>query len=338
MGGHAFATFQPRRLLPAEHDALLAEALARLRAHDGGAVLCDGVPPLPEKADHGDVDVLAAAPAHISVPDVARACFPEATEVVCNGPVTSLAWRGAQLDVVRVGADAGDLAMARFFMAFGDVGCLLGTMCKRHGLTLGQNGLDVKLLDEVVDAGPGGAMGTRVRLTRDPRAICAFLGLDYDAHANGFATRAAVADFVRSCRLYNAADFAALRSSDRRKARVRPFFAEFVAAAEAGAAAARAACRLEGQRAALAHFQAESVVEEARAEFARREAVRARFSAAPFQALGLDGPALGAAMGAFVRHHGGRSLTEVWALARTPGVVAAAVADFCRAWGHVAAT
>jgi len=232
MGGNAFNETpdgqQPvhiTRLETSRYEVLRQHALEALRLHFHHRISPKDVP---EKNDHGDVDILVSGPKHdYSIADMSSwldSIRHKDGGEMCHFAVTvpGTVDTHAQIDVHLCKDNIEWLA---FMQSYGDLWGILGTAIRGYGLTATDTGLHVRIQEmEKRDK-----KGSRILLSDSPGAVLAFLGLDAEEYQCGFATEQRLFEWLSNCRLINAATFARdPETSDERRRHERPMFARFV--------------------------------------------------------------------------------------------------------------
>jgi hypothetical protein len=180
MGGHALSV-KTIRLLATSYHALEAKIVAQVKAvlpHSQ----CAAIVAYADKYNFGDMDLLIGATEKYNPFVVAKAL--DATEIVRNGPVTSLGIQTEegvfQVDLIAVPQVSFDFALKYF--AMNDLGNLLGRIAHKAGFKLGHLGLtyvvrDLANSDHVLD---------EIVVTRSWNEAIAFFGYDPVAYQAGF--------------------------------------------------------------------------------------------------------------------------------------------------------
>ncbi|GAB7342963.1 hypothetical protein MBLNU457_g1067t1 [Dothideomycetes sp. NU457] len=231
MGGNAFNETpdgqQPvdiTRLETSVYESIRQHAIEALRPHFHH---CISPTDAPEKADHGDVDILVSGPKHeYSVADMAS--WLGAIRYKDAGKMRHFAVTvpggedsHAQIDVHLCRDNVQWLA---FMQSYGDLWGILGTSIRGQGLTATDTGLHVRIQElEKRDR-----KASRIFLSAGPGAVLTFLGLDAVEYQRGFATEQRLFEWLSQSRFINAATFArAPETSDERRRYERPMFARF---------------------------------------------------------------------------------------------------------------
>ena len=202
MGGNALKTITTTRKSPVDYEKIKDYVLRVLceKLSNTGIQWC--VPhEAPGKDSYGDLDVLLTRQSEFDIREWILATF-KPDEIVSNGGVysfnigneegqhiardfqgdgnqasgSSLA-RDFQVDFITTPAE--NFAVHHFFLSWGDCGMLVGQIAHAAGLRFGQQGLFIGISDR-----PG--MSDDLILSKDPRKICEFLGLDFDRWYNRF--------------------------------------------------------------------------------------------------------------------------------------------------------
>ncbi len=205
MGGNALKTITTTRKSLVDYEKIKDYVLRVLceKLADKGILWC--VPhEAPGKDSYGDLDVLLTRQSEFDIREWILANF-KPDEIVSNGGVYSFNIPANQEDCFALAQDfqidfittpAENFAVHHFFLSWGDCGMLVGQIAhaaglrfgadesavpntNRHTVRFGQQGLFIGISDR-----PG--MSDDLILSKDPRKICEFLGLDFDRWYNRF--------------------------------------------------------------------------------------------------------------------------------------------------------
>lgn len=143
------------------------------------------------------------------------------SDVVRNGPVTSMAYKDLQVDFIGAQPEEYDIACAYF--DYNDMGNLLGRLARSVGLKFGSMGL---MLPVVISK----HTKPELLVTRDMQKILEVLGLDYFTYQQGFPNLNSIFEFVTSSKLFSPLSFdLSLRTSkDRTRDVTRPTYMAFL--------------------------------------------------------------------------------------------------------------
>ena len=217
MGGNALKTVQTIRKSHEDYERIKAHVLQTLEDKLGYTDIKWCVPhEAPKKDSYGDLDVLMTRQSEFDIREWILATF-KPDELVSNGGVYSFnipgfkSARDFQVDFITTPAE--QFEIHHFFLSWGDCGMLIGQIAHAAGLRFGadesalpitnrytvrfgadasavpsannyavrfgQQGLFTSISDR-----PG--MSDDLILSKDPRHICEFLGLDFDRWYNRF--------------------------------------------------------------------------------------------------------------------------------------------------------
>lgn len=241
MGGKAFPTLPCPRLSHASYTKLRDGTLGLLKDRFYTKVVCP--PEAPSKDDHGDIDLLVADPTHqFTVDDLSGAL--QAVQHTKTGKTTSFAVpltvgtedyvgnvdprflnQYVQIDIHVCKSEDVDWEM--FHNSYGDLMQILGVMNRSIGLTANDPGLHLRLQDiEVYNK-----KKSLIYLSKDPKEVMAFLGLDHKRYSElGFTSNEEIYDWCATGRLYTppslnrAADGGNETANDRQRYKKRPMF------------------------------------------------------------------------------------------------------------------
>jgi hypothetical protein len=210
MGGNALSVTAVR-LTKSNFERVSTECVQRLQACMPGSRV-SVIPSYRAKPDFGDCDILVSATGFDR--DAAAAAL-DATEVVPNGPTTSMgvAVREGVFQVDLIVADDAAFDYAFAYMSFNDLGNLIGRTAHRAGLAHKDNGLWYFVRDD------GGYKFREICLTRDYDQALAFLGYDPARFHSGFDKLEEIFEYVAGSRFFNRDIF--LLENRNAKARIR---------------------------------------------------------------------------------------------------------------------
>lgn len=215
MGGNAIKAlgFEPVRLDSSELQALELRILSELAFH---GIYAEGIPRLPSKESHGDLDLLVTSS---NLPQ-----FPEERGRVKNGSVSSLAWALPDCRIFQVDLNyfpAERLRLARSYFAYGDLGNMLGRAAMAMRLKLGTDGLSYRLSKDRRD---------HISLSKDWNQSLEVLGYDPERWHQGFSSEEEVFEYVVSSPYFDVSFFLEenLNHHKRKRQLVRPVYKKFL--------------------------------------------------------------------------------------------------------------
>jgi len=162
-----------------------------------------------DKPDFGDMDVIVARISNWE--ELKTDILRHFSIVDCKtvGHVFSTSLRGLQTDFFMVPEE--DLETTYTFMSFNDLGNFIGRICRRFDLKYGERGL------EYVYRRANGNYVENIAVSRDFQATCQFLGLDYSAFEQGFASLTEVFDWVIASPYFSVAPYLDDQTSNLQK-------------------------------------------------------------------------------------------------------------------------
>lgn len=165
MGGSAFKEVLPNAVFPRMPPSVYQTLKARLIPYLLELYARVTAPPeAPEKADHGDLDLVAYGPRAGLAHEQVRSALGATHSIPSDGPrgisnfaipVTSADWGDMPLSEdgdmffqvdVQVCADEKEWDRVVFFTSYGDMGTILGTLASSVKLSMGNGGLRVRLV------------------------------------------------------------------------------------------------------------------------------------------------------------------------------------------------
>lgn len=321
MGGNALSCTSVR-LTKKNFERMAAECVAKLKAlYPSGRI--EAIQAYANKMDHGDLDLLVSAPGYD--PFMAAQAL-SATEVVRNGPVTSIGVlvrpevpllddNVFQVDLVSIDAESYDFALGYF--AFNDLGNLVGRTAHSAGLAHKHDGLWYYVRD-------GDYKFREICLTKDYDEALSFLGYNPVRFRQGFHTLEEIFQYVAGSAFFNRDIFllenrnAKSRIRDRKRRTYMEFlrFCEERPELPAFVYPENKAAWLPRIAEHFPHFQAE--YDRAVADLAEQRAVKAKFNGEwVSQLTGLQGKELGGLMKRFKESFESPQAQRAYVLAST---------------------
>ncbi len=139
----------------------------------------------------------------------------DSQEVVLNGQLMSFEYKRRQVDVIRVKDEAS------LFYSYGDIGMILGMMCKSVGLLLNDRSLYIR--SKAPHSDHKHLLSTEIDQTLE------FLGLKMHIWQQGFASEQSVFEWIASSRFFNGGMFTRqLKGGTNKRVEVRPMFRDFL--------------------------------------------------------------------------------------------------------------
>ena len=170
----------------------------------------------PEKPDFGDLDLLALHKPNLTadkksklLEHVAKELKAHRIEFTAVGLyMLALPWldkesnpvpdKFVQLDL-RIWEDKIDLDWSLFIQCNGDMINILAALIKHKGLTITDRALNVR----IPETEKANKKAARVELTRDPKTVIEYLGLNVDRFFKPFETRDQLMTYMAGCRFHN---------------------------------------------------------------------------------------------------------------------------------------
>jgi hypothetical protein len=171
MGGGVFP-FESRRLSKADHARVAGDLICELSRVGWRAQL---VPSYRSKPDFGDVDLIVSGTGNLTDSISTLVGYRQHSK---NDNCLSFLRFDVQVDLICVPEEEGNMTLT--YLAWNDLGNLMGRVARRMGFRYGHRGLflDVKDCE-------GSCIG-RVILSRDPRKIFHFMGYNFGVWELGF--------------------------------------------------------------------------------------------------------------------------------------------------------
>lgn len=241
MGGLAFATSGPNgsplnvpRMPTDIYKSMVAEIQSKLFTIFRNVVVPREAP---GKVDHGDIDFLVEGTLIPWTPDSIKKTI-GATHFITNGVVYSYAVpypdapdRHVQVDIETCPGDGTPdskelFEWTMFMKSDSDLLQILGICHRSLGLTCNDKGLHLS----VVEIEPYDKKKALIFLTRNPREVLDFYGLDYAKYEAGFASETELFQWVSSGRFFARSIFEGRKekANDRARMKKRPLFRRFV--------------------------------------------------------------------------------------------------------------
>jgi hypothetical protein len=191
MGGSAIKSTPIRRYNRAEFDNMAQHMIGRLGKHFKNV----GVPLFyRNKPDFGDLDILVSTDGFKK--DMKEFIMDEfnPNEIHHNANVWSFDFQEFQIDIITCSAE--NFQVNLDYLSWNDCGNLLGKLAHAAGLKFGQSGLFYRHKIEGQKVGD-------IHITRDMKAICEVLDVDYDTWANGFDEVEEIFEFITQSKYFD---------------------------------------------------------------------------------------------------------------------------------------
>ncbi|MDR6218828.1 hypothetical protein [Deinococcus soli (ex Cha et al. 2016)] len=178
-----------------------------------------------DKADFGDLDVLVdsavfADPAFL--PAFHAALNVQHYTRLGNAHAHGVPFKGGHFQVDLFGTPAGELDVREAFMAWGDLGNILGRLLRPRGLVWGENGLSY-----IYRRRGDPHYKAEHRFSTDPHDAFRAAGLDYARVQRGFASQAEMFLWVTTSSRFNTGPFLAPQGDFARRVKERPGMQRF---------------------------------------------------------------------------------------------------------------
>jgi hypothetical protein len=236
MGGQLFATPGPNnerglhvpRMSPSTYETLKAKFIEFFSEY----FITVGVPrEAPGKLDHGDLDIMVEG---TKEPNVRIAYFKEklgAVRTHANGPTWSFAIPHPDMNDAFVQLDLhkcapGNFEWEYFMNSYSDLWQILGFSFRSLGLTSNDKGLHLRIAE--IDQSE--KKRRMLFLTKDPREVLAFLGLDVEMFETGFESEEQLFRWIAESRFFHPDLLADPRdtANDRQRKKKRGQFKRFL--------------------------------------------------------------------------------------------------------------
>ena len=187
----------------------------------------------PGKDSYGDIDILVACPCTepLSEESVATSLKASRAFTIQSSPTTSFAVPHPQLTSKFVQVDVHvcpdeTFQWQMFHQSHGDLWNLLGTAIRPVGLTANDSGLHLRI--EEIE--PFDRKRSLVVLTREPREVVEFLGLQAGVFDKRFCNIDELYRFASSCRFFDPGRYRkdGLKANDRKRMAQRKVYQDFV--------------------------------------------------------------------------------------------------------------
>jgi hypothetical protein len=212
MGGKALKNLNCIRINKEKYEMIKKETLSKLEKY----LRIESLIELPEKETYGDLDLIYDN-INEKINEIVKKEFNPA-EMVVNGPYLSYSYylgdnEYFQIDLINVN----NIKMAKFYLSYGDLGCIIGQILKKNNLRFGHDGLYINYMDE------------KIILLNEPEKICNYLKLDYEKYIEGFKTKNEIFSWIIDWKYFNTEYFnlKELNSNRLNAYYTRPFFREF---------------------------------------------------------------------------------------------------------------
>jgi hypothetical protein len=142
---------------------------------------------------------------------------------VINGDVLSFDYQEFQIDMIK----CKHIDFAKFYLSFGDFGAIIGRIVNHYGFKFGHEGFWINVYtDEENNFNETHSYG-KIVLTTSPEEMCKFIGLKYEDWYK-IKSKEDIFNFIKSCKYFKPEIFESLKNTHHRRARLRPFYLEFI--------------------------------------------------------------------------------------------------------------
>lgn len=219
MGGHALKNTKITRKNKDEYLEIKKEVSEKLSK----ILTIDFSPEVPDKESFGDLDVLYISNENNgNIKDIIIKLF-NPSEIVSNGDIISFDYREFQIDLIK----CKHINFAKFYLSYGDFGAIIGRMVNYYGFKFGHEGFWINVyVDEDNIFDESHSYG-KIVLTTNPEEMCKFIGLKFEEW-NNFKTKEDIFNFIKSSKYFKPEIFESLKNTHHRRARIRPFYLEFM--------------------------------------------------------------------------------------------------------------
>ena len=228
MGGHALKYAKVTRKNRDEYFKINNEVEKILNK----ALTIDFAPEIPGKESFGDLDVLYIPneKEHLKdinynepIKDIIFKLF-KPSEIVINGDVLSFDYQEFQIDMIK----CKHIDFAKFYLSYGDFGAIIGRIVNHYGFKFGHEGFWINVYTDQENQFDETHSYGKIVLTTNPEEMCKFIGLKYEDWLT-IECKEDIFNFIKSSRFFKPEIFESLKATHHRKARLRPFYLEFIA-------------------------------------------------------------------------------------------------------------
>lgn len=226
MGGNALKKVITERKNKDDYETIKKYILEKISKY----IKCETVIEIPGKQSFGDLDILYVYDSKINIRELITQLF-SPIEIVINGDVMSFDYENFQIDFIKCSSDE-NLNSSQFYFAYADIGSIIGRILNHYGLKFGNNGLWLNLIDNTLNVDKAinltkNAIG-KIILSKEPREICEFLGLNYDKWKSGFLHKIEIFNWVIQSKYFKKEIFHNLNHEHRKRVSIRPLYKEFL--------------------------------------------------------------------------------------------------------------
>lgn len=168
---------------------------------------------LPSKLDFGDVDILIYTEQAF---EPEKDDFFASLKTIRNGFVHSIEYKGAQVDFL-ICNSLQVFELSKIWFDYGDLGMILGIICKKFRLKWSNSGLFLRQDDST---------SCEIALSSNWLKVFGFLGLDKDVFTAGFNSEEDIAEWISKSKLFQSNFFAAadITHDEKRRTSTRPMY------------------------------------------------------------------------------------------------------------------
>lgn len=296
MGGHALKNTITKRI-DLENYQRIKKYITTSLETEGYTI--DEIIEVPGKDSFGDLDLLFWIGQNKDIRQIITKLF-KPNEIVSNGNVYSFDYEQFQVDLIWC-AGLQQMAFAKFYFSYGDVGGILGRICSAHGLKFGHDGLHAVLFDNTIY--PSNEFDVKkthgqILLSESPRQVCEFLGLDWIKYTNGFANVNEIFEWIIQSKYFTTELFTTFNHDNMKRLKLRPMYIKFIEYIGINKNKIYRGHQFSNnqQIEAINFFEKSNLVDDARTQLEIKKTVQAKFSGNYLVAKGYDGKSIGKIM------------------------------------------
>ena len=297
MGGHALKNTITKRIDLENYQRIKSHISNELKSE--GYVICE-ITETPGKDSFGDLDLLYWTDnSKLDIKQTIGKLF-KPNEIVSNGEVYSFDFEQFQIDLIKC-SSVQQMAFAKFYFSYGDVGGIIGRICSAYGLKFGHDGLHAVLYDNTVY--PSREFDDKkthreITLCESPNKVCEFLGLDWSEYSNGFANVNEIFEWIIKSKYFYVELFTVFNHDNIKRLKIRPMYIKFIEHIGINKNKIYRGRQFSEniQPEAIEFFGKWDLVQQVKTQLEIKKVVQAKFSGNFLVAKGYDGKSIGKIM------------------------------------------
>ena len=295
MGGKALKNTITKRIDPENYIRIKKHIKTKLELE--GYVI-EEIKEVPGKDSFGDLDLLywSGLNSNQDIRHVIIKLF-KPNELVVNCDVCSWDFEQFQIDLIKC-TSLTQMAFAKFYFSYGDLGGIIGRICSSHGLKFGHEGLSAVLYENTLyPEKPFDIKNTtkQILLSDSPDQVCDFLGLNWTKYTQGFNNLTEIFEWITETKYFSPELFKTFNHEHFKRLSTRPMYIKFIEYIGINLNKIYRGFEFSNneQLTAIKYFNAENLAEKVKSDLETKKIIHEKFNGNYLIARGYNGKETG---------------------------------------------